>query len=220
MLWVPQPTRVPIVREQTNKQTNKQTKPIGYKALTCFCSHEGQKPGPFADDYALGLRPRPNTPGTHWVRKAPAVPACFALLRGRIAYKTDQCQSPSFADASEVSGGPEAYPQPTCSPRPLQTMLIQHCQVLASRLRRSQRVRSICISAASSIRCAGRCGREGESVHCTNKCMLEDHLRGHCYRRGVAPRPQPDRASGSNDRDLRRDCQTTRRRCESTTVRP
>ena len=34
-----------------------------YKAHMRLCSHEGGKTGPCAADYALGLRPRPNTPG-------------------------------------------------------------------------------------------------------------------------------------------------------------
>ena len=48
----------------------------------CLCSHKGQKNGPYALDYDLGLRPRPSTPGCPWGPECLCTPA---LVRGRLA---------------------------------------------------------------------------------------------------------------------------------------
>ena len=50
-----------------------------------FCSHEGQKTGSYSADYALGLRPRPKTPGHP---SGPGRPGTSAFGLGRRASAT------------------------------------------------------------------------------------------------------------------------------------
>ena len=55
---------------------------IGYKAHVRFCSCEGQKTGSCVPTYALGLRPRTNTPGN---QSGPEITHTPALVTGGLA---------------------------------------------------------------------------------------------------------------------------------------